>query len=50
VLLGDMVGLRDMCVNTLHKGDSIFTTTTTTTTSNNNNNNNNKRCIYRDIL
>jgi hypothetical protein len=29
-----MVCLRNICVNTLHKGDSIFT--------NNNNNNNNK--------
>jgi hypothetical protein len=29
-----MVCLRNVCINTLHKGDSIFT--------NNNNNNNNK--------
>jgi hypothetical protein len=35
-----MVCLRNICVNTLHKGDSIFTTTTTTTTTTNNNNNN----------
>jgi hypothetical protein len=33
VFLRDMVCLRNICVNTLHKGDSIFT--------NNNNNNNN---------
>jgi hypothetical protein len=33
LLLRDMVCLRNICVNTLHKGDSIFT---------NNNNNNNK--------
>jgi hypothetical protein len=32
----DMVCLRNICVNTLHKGDSIFTN------NNNNNNNNNK--------
>jgi hypothetical protein len=31
-----MVCLRNVCVNTLHKGDSIFT-------NNNNNNNNTKR-------
>jgi hypothetical protein len=36
-----MVCLRNMCENTLHKGDSIFTTTTTTTTTTTNNNNNN---------
>jgi hypothetical protein len=29
-VLRDMVCLRNICVNTLHKGDSIFTTTTTT--------------------
>jgi D-hexose-6-phosphate mutarotase len=33
----DMVCLRNICVNTLHKGDSIFTN------NNNNNNNNNNR-------
>jgi hypothetical protein len=36
-----MVCLRNICVNTLHKGDSIFT-------NNNNNNNNNNKCRYRD--
>jgi hypothetical protein len=34
-----MVCLRNICVNTLHKGDSIFT-------YNNNNNNNNNKHIY----
>jgi hypothetical protein len=34
VLLRDMVCLRNICINTLHKGESIFT-------YNNNNNNNN---------
>jgi hypothetical protein len=33
-----MVRLRNICINTLHKGDSIFTYNN----NNNNNNNNNK--------
>ena len=39
----DMVCLRNIRVDTLHKGDTgdTTTTTTTTTTTNNNNNNNN---------
>jgi hypothetical protein len=36
-----MVCLRNICVNTLHKGDSIFT--------NNNNNNNNKLFIMAGL-
>jgi hypothetical protein len=39
--LRDMVCLRYICVNTLHKGDSIFT-------NNNNNNNNNNNIDLRD--
>jgi hypothetical protein len=35
-----MVCLRNICVNTLHKGDSIFTNN-----NNNNNNNNNVSTI-----
>jgi hypothetical protein len=38
VFLKDMVCLRNICVNTLHKGDSIFT---------NNNNNNNFKIIQK---
>jgi hypothetical protein len=36
-----MVCLWNICVNTLHKGDSIFT-------NNNNNNNNNNNKIWPD--
>jgi hypothetical protein len=39
VFLRDMGCLRNICVNTLHKGDSIFT-------NNNNNNNNNNNYYY----
>jgi hypothetical protein len=35
-----MVCIRNICINTLHKGDSIFT-------NNNNNNNNNNKQLYR---
>jgi hypothetical protein len=37
-----MVYLRNICVNTLHKGDSIFTYNN----NNNNNNNNNSIAVY----
>jgi hypothetical protein len=36
-----MVCLRNICVNTLHKEDSIFTTPTAAAAAANNNNNNN---------
>jgi hypothetical protein len=38
-----MVCLRNICVNILHKGDSIFT-------NNNNNNNNNEATFLREII
>jgi hypothetical protein len=40
-----MVCPRNICVNTLHKGDSIFTYN-----NNNNNNNNNDMIIVRTIV
>jgi hypothetical protein len=43
VFLRDMVSLRNICVNTLHKGDSIFTI-------NNNNNNNNNNCNPHKVI
>jgi hypothetical protein len=43
-----MVCLRNISVDTLHKGDTTTTTTTTTTTNNNNNNNNNNMAKLRE--
>jgi hypothetical protein len=44
-----MVCLRNICVNTLHKGDSIFTNNNDDDNNNNNNNNNKAKEPYTDM-
>jgi hypothetical protein len=45
-----MVCLWDICVNTLHKGDSIFTNNNNNNNDNNNNNNNNNNALFHQSV